>query len=144
MKLAFKSASIKPKLFFFSLFIFASALSTQAQNYWDKVPALTTKQYSENDDFGSKVELVKREIKENLEKSKRSVEEKANRMTQEERMAMATKYQNMKPEEIIKMQNEMMEIRPRLREGRRADRGKPVEPHGEKIHQQNAQVKRGQ
>jgi hypothetical protein len=31
-------------------------------------------------------------------------------MTQEERMAMATKYQNMKPDEIIKMQNEMMEM----------------------------------
>ena len=31
-------------------------------------------------------------------------------MTNEERMALATKYQNMKPEEIIKMQNEMMEM----------------------------------
>jgi hypothetical protein len=31
-------------------------------------------------------------------------------MTQDERMALATKYQNMKPDEIIKMQNEMMEL----------------------------------
>ena len=33
-------------------------------------------------------------------------------MTTEERMAIATRYQNMKADEIIKMQNEMMEMTP--------------------------------
>jgi hypothetical protein len=89
------------------LFLLISA-AAKAQNYWDKIPALTSQCYGEKDDFGKKVHELRAEVKEKLEKSKKAVEEKANKMTQEERMAMAMKYQNMKPEEIIKMQNEMM------------------------------------
>jgi hypothetical protein len=81
-----------------------------AQNYWDKIPALTTQHYSEKDDFSNKIYLLKTEIKANLEKSKQAVEEKASKMTQQEKMAIATKMQNMSPDEIIKMQNEMMAV----------------------------------
>lgn len=98
---------IKSALLSFLLLAFIAA---NAQNYWDKIPALTSQCYGDNDDFGKKVGQLRSEIKEKLEKSKKAVEEKANKMSNEERMAMATKYQNMKPEEIIKMQNEMMEM----------------------------------
>lgn len=93
----------------FLLIIFA-ATAAQAQNYWDKIPALTSQCYGDNDDFGKKVQQLRSEIKEKLEKSKQVVEEKANKMTAEERMALATRFQNMSPDEIVKMQNEMMEM----------------------------------
>jgi hypothetical protein len=95
---------IQSTLFFFLLL----TVTANAQNYWDKIPVLTSQCYADNDDFGKKIQLLKTDVKDKLEKSKKAVEEKANKMTQEERMAMATKYQNMKPDEIIKMQNEMM------------------------------------
>lgn len=93
-----------------STLLLIALVTSNAQNYWDKIPALTSQCYGDNDDFGKKVEQLRSEIKEKLEKSKQAVEEKANKMSNEERMALATKYQNMKPEEIIKMQNEMMEM----------------------------------
>ncbi len=82
----------------------------QAQNYWEKIPALTVQCYSDKDDFGEKIHVLKSEIKEKLQKSKQAAEAKANKMTNEEKMAIATKYQHMKPDEIIKMQTEMMEM----------------------------------
>jgi hypothetical protein len=81
-----------------------------AQDYWAKVPALTSLCYSQNDEFQKNVEQLKSKIKEDLEKSKKVVEEKAAKMTNDERMAMATKYQTMTPNEIVEMQNEMMEM----------------------------------
>lgn len=87
-----------------------TVLAANGQGYWDKIPALTSQCYAENDDFGKKIQDLKSEVKEKLEKSKQAAEEKANKMTNEEKMAMATRYQNMKPDEIIKMQKEMMEM----------------------------------
>jgi hypothetical protein len=84
--------------------------AAKAQNYWDKIPALTSQCYSDNDDFGKKIQLLRSEIKSKLEASKKLLEEKAKKMTPEEQMAMATKYQNITPDEIIKMQNEMIEM----------------------------------
>jgi hypothetical protein len=81
-----------------------------AQDYWDKIPVLTSQCYGANDDFGKKIKQLKSEIKEKLEKSKQAVEEKANKMTDEEKMAFAMRYQKMTPEEIIKIQNEMMQM----------------------------------
>lgn len=95
-----------------SLF-FLTTLSTataKAQNYWDKIPALTSQCYGEKDDFGKKIQLLKTEVTDKLKKSKKAVEEKANKMTQEEKMAIAMKYQKMTPDEIVKMQAEMMEM----------------------------------
>ena len=99
---------IKPTLL--SLLITFGAVTAKAQNYWDKIPALTSECYAEKDDFGKKIQALKSEIKDRLEKSKQATEEKVSKMTAEERMAIATRYQNMKPDEIIKMQNEMMEM----------------------------------
>ena len=82
----------------------------EAQSYWDKIPAYSAECYYEKDDFGKKISSLRAEIKEKLEKDKKANEEKASKMTNEERMAIAARYQNMKPEEIIKMQNEMMEM----------------------------------
>jgi hypothetical protein len=93
-----------------SLLFTVTVLTTNAQDYWNKIPALTSQCYGNNDDFGKNIQNLRSEIKEKLERSKRATEEKANKMTQEEKMAIATRYQNMKPDEIIKMQNEMMEM----------------------------------
>ncbi len=95
---------------FILLFLLTITASANAQDYWSKVPAFTTQQYSEKDDFANRVHLLKAEIKAKLEKSKQAVEEKASKMTQQERMAIATKMQNMSPDEIVKMQNEMMAL----------------------------------
>lgn len=107
MNYTFKPSSIKTALF--SLFVLI-ALTSNAQDYWDKIPALTTQYYGEKDDFGNKIHLLRSEVKEKLEKSKQAVEEKASKMTQAERMAYATRLQNMSPDEIKKMQQEMMEL----------------------------------
>lgn len=103
-------AQIKTIPFLILVLICFSLNTSKAQNYWDNIPAFTSQCYSDNDDFGKKVQQLRTDIKDKLEKSKKAVEEKASKMTAEERMAMATRYQNMKPEEIIKMQNEMMEM----------------------------------
>lgn len=103
-------AGIKPtllSLFFLTTF---TAISANAQNYWDRIPALTSQCYGDNDDFEKKVVQLRSEVKEKLKKSQHAVEEKANKMTDAEKMAFAMKYQNMKPEEIIQMQKEMMEM----------------------------------
>lgn len=92
------------------LFIFLTTLTAKAQDYWDKIPDLTSQCYSENDDFGKKIQLLRSEVKGKLEMSKKALEEKAKKITPEEQMAMAAKYQNMTPDQIIKMQNEMMEM----------------------------------
>lgn len=81
-----------------------------AQNYWEKIPALTTQYYSEKDDYSKNIQTLRSEVKEQLEKIKKAAEEKANKMTDAEKMALATRYQNMKPDEIVKMQSEMMAI----------------------------------
>jgi hypothetical protein len=110
MKHIFTLIRIKPLLLSLFLLITFTVTAAKAQDYWDKIPVLTSQCYTDNDDFGKKIEHLKSEIKEKLEKSKRAAEEKASKMTNEEKMAFATKYQNMKPDEIIKMQNEMMEM----------------------------------
>lgn len=71
---------------------------------------MTSQCYADNDDFGKTIQRLKAEVKEKLAKSKQAVEEKASKMTDAEKMAFAMKYQHMKPEEIIKMQQEMMEM----------------------------------
>lgn len=101
----FAKASLKTPLILFFLLTIITA--SHGQNYWDKIPSFTTQCYSEKDDFGNKIQSLKAEIKTNLDKSKKAVEEKASKMTQQERMAIATKMQNMSPDEIVKMQNEM-------------------------------------
>jgi hypothetical protein len=101
---------IRIKSTLLSLFILITfgVVTAKAQSYWDKIPALTSECYTEKDDYGKKIQELKSEIKDRLEKSRHATEEKVSKMTNEERMAMATKYQNMKPEEIVKRQNEMM------------------------------------
>ena len=84
------------------------AATSNAQDYWDKIPALTSACYADKDDFGKKIHELKSEIKDRLERSKQATEEKVSKMTAEQRMAIATRYQNMKPEEIVKQQSEMM------------------------------------
>lgn len=108
MNYNFATLSGKNLLILFFLLTITTAAS--AQNYWEKIPALTTQHYSEKDDFSNKIDLLKTEIKAKLERSKQAVEEKASKMTQQERMAIATKMQNMSPDEIVKMQNEMMSL----------------------------------
>ena len=92
------------------LILLAIAVAANAQDYWGKVPAFTTQNYSEKDDFANKIHLLKTEIKAKLDKSKQAVEEKASKMTQQEKMAIATKMQNMSADEIVRMQNEMMAL----------------------------------
>ncbi len=81
-----------------------------AQNYWDQIPPLTSVCYSEQDPFRQTMDDLRFEIKEKMEDIKQADEEKAKNMTQEELMAVSMQYQNMKPEEIIKLQTEMAEM----------------------------------
>ena len=104
MKQAFR---IKPTLIVLFL---STAFSLSAQSYWDRIPAFTSQCYYENDDFSKKVQQLRSEVKEKMEKSKKAEEDKASKMTTEEKMAFAMRYQNMQPDEIVKMQNEMMEM----------------------------------
>ena len=101
---------IRIKQAILSLFILISfgAATSNAQDYWDKIPALTSACYADKDDFGKKIHELKSEIKDRLERSKQATEEKVSKMTAEQRMAIATRYQNMKPEDIVKQQSEMM------------------------------------
>jgi hypothetical protein len=108
MNYSFPTLSVKSPVIL--LFLLTITAATSAQNYWDKIPALTAQHYSEKDDFSKKIDLLKTEIKAKLDRSKQAVEEKASKMTQQERMAIATKMQNMSADEIIKMQNEMMAL----------------------------------
>lgn len=92
------------------LFLLTITAAANAQDYWGQIPAFTTQHYSEKDDFVSKIRSLKTDVKAKLDKSKKAVEEKASKMTQQERMAIATKMQNMSADEIVKMQNEMMAL----------------------------------
>jgi hypothetical protein len=87
-----------------------SLTTLQAQDYWNRIPAYTSQCYSENDEFVKKIHQLRTEVKEQLEASKKKAEEAAAKMTNEQKMAIASKYQNMKPDEIVKFQNEMMEL----------------------------------
>ena len=107
MENIFTLSSLKTALF--SLFLLVT-ITANAQDYWDKIPAFTTQYYGEKDDFGNKIHLLRSEVREKLEKSKQAVEEKASKMTQAERMAYATKLQNMSSDEIKRMQQDMMEL----------------------------------
>jgi hypothetical protein len=107
MKHLFTLIRIKstPLLFFV---ITTTVATAEAQNYWDKIPPLTSECYAEKDEFGKKIQLLRSDVKDQLEKIQKTTEEKANKMTSEQKMAIATRYQNMKPDEIVKMQNDMM------------------------------------
>lgn len=110
MSYAFTLSPLKTLLFSLFFLITFSVTSVNAQAYWDKIPALTTQYYAEKDDFGNSIHLLKSDVKAKLEKNKQALQEKANKMTNEERMAIATRLQNMSPDEIVKMQNEMLEL----------------------------------
>lgn len=86
--------------------------STQilGQDYWQRVPELTSQCYSDQDPFKQTVDELRFEIREKIEMIKQADSEKADNMSQEELMAVAMRYQNMKPEEIVKFQAEMMEM----------------------------------
>jgi Spy/CpxP family protein refolding chaperone len=109
MKPLLAFTNIKTNLLLVSLLITA-ATSVKAQNYWDKIPTFTSQCYSENDDFVKNIQQLRSEVKEKIQKDKEAVELKASKMSNEERMAMVTKYQNMSPDEIVKMQKEMTEM----------------------------------
>ena len=108
--MSFKSicaaGKIQLSLFLFSIML--SATTATAQNYWNQIPAFTSQCYSETDPFGEQVRQLRVEVRKRMDESKKEVEEIANKMTDEQRMAVATKYQNMKPDEIVKFQNETM------------------------------------
>jgi len=89
MKSLAEIAAIQTKLFSF-FFLMTFTVTAQTQNYWGKIPPLTTKHYSDHDVYGNKIELLRSEIKEKLENSRRAVEDKANKMSQDERTTMAT------------------------------------------------------
>lgn len=89
---------------------FCSIGIANAQDYWARVPAFTTEHYSDNDAFGKQIDQLRSDVKKKLDAINKEVETKASRMSNEERMAVATRYQNMKPDEIMKFQNEMMEL----------------------------------
>src|SRR5688500_9841629 len=89
---------IKPTLLSLFVLITFGVVTAKAQNYWDKIPALTSECYAEKDDFGNKIQALKSDIKDRLDKSKQATEAKVSKMTTEERMAIATRYQNMKPD----------------------------------------------
>jgi hypothetical protein len=108
MKSLLASGSFRIYLLLCLLLTFTTLVN--AQNYWDKIPALTTQYYSEKDDYSKNIQTLRSEVKGQLEKIKKAAEEKANKMTDAEKMALATRYQNMKPDEIVKMQSEMMAI----------------------------------
>ena len=95
---------------FILLFLLTITTVAIAQDYWGQIPAFTTQHYSEKDDFVNKIRILKADVKAKLDKSKQAVEQKASNMTQQERMAIATKMQNMSADEIVGMQNEMMAL----------------------------------
>lgn len=106
MKSPFTSNTTRTHLFV--LLFLTLSIALNAQSAWEKVPALTTEFYSENDEYGKTIQALRSEVKDKLDKIKKATEEKANKMTDAEKMALATRYQNMKPDEIVKMQSEMM------------------------------------
>src|SRR5688572_28289115 len=99
---------IKSTLLSFFFLVTLALMTAKAQTDWDKIPALTSQCYADKDDYGKKIQELKSEIKDRLEKSKQVTEAKVSKTTEEERMALATRYQYMKPEEIVKQQSEMM------------------------------------
>ena len=80
------------------------------QDYWDRVPELTTQCYSEQDPFRNTVDELRFEIKDKIEAIKQADSEKANNISQEELMAAAMRFQSMTPDEIVKFQTEMAEM----------------------------------
>jgi hypothetical protein len=109
MKRSFPVISSLPASCLFFLLITLS-IPASAQDYWDKIPALTSQCYDDKDDFVKKVQDLRTEVKTKMEKSRQATEQKLSNMSQEEKMAFAMRYQNMAPEEIMQRQKDMMEM----------------------------------
>lgn len=96
------------------LLVLLTATQAHAQDYWTRIPAFSTKPYYENDGFMDKLEAYREELATKIEAEKQKIQQKMEAMSDQEKMQMAmkasTRYQTMKPEEIMKMQQESQEI----------------------------------
>lgn len=92
------------------ILLVSSSTQIMGQDYWQRVPELTTQCYYERDNFNVLIDDLESEINEKIEMIRQADADKANNMTEEEKMAFAMRYQNMNPDEIVKFQAEMMEF----------------------------------
>ena len=67
MNHSFTPTRIKTLLPLLVLMITLTLQQVYAQNYWDKIPALTTQCYGEKDDFVNKIQQLKSQVKDQLE-----------------------------------------------------------------------------
>lgn len=95
-------------------FVLLAVTQLHAQDYWTRVPAFSTKPYYENDEFMNKLDAYRQELDTKVEAEKQKMQQKMEAMSEQEKMQMAmkasTRYQTMKPEEIMKMQQETQEM----------------------------------
>ncbi|MBX7204716.1 MAG: OmpH family outer membrane protein [Bacteroidia bacterium] len=95
-------------------FVLLAVTQVHAQDYWTRIPAFSNKPYYENDEFMNKLEAYREEIAAKIDAEKQKIQQKMDAMSDQEKMQMAmkasTRYQTMKPEEIMKMQQESQEI----------------------------------
>ena len=92
------------------ILLVSSPTQILGQDYWSRVPELTTQCYSDQDPFRDTADNLRFEIKDKIEVIKQADSEKANNMSQTEMMAVAMRFQNMEPDEIIKFQTEIAEM----------------------------------
>ena len=100
------------KVFF--LFVFSTSLFVHAQNLWSKVPQFPASVYSDDDGYHKKISDLIHEMKTASEQETEKAKASMQNMSEQERlqiaMKMSTQYQNMKPEEIVRMQQEQLEM----------------------------------
>ncbi len=102
------------KITILAILAMLAVTQVHAQDYWARIPALSTKPYSENDELMSKLEAYREELYTKAEAEKQKVQQKLEAMSDQEKMQMSMKasmrYQTMKPEEIMKMQQETQDM----------------------------------
>ncbi|MCC6684439.1 MAG: hypothetical protein IT247_05150 [Bacteroidia bacterium] len=96
------------------LLVLLATTQAHAQDYWTRIPAFSTKPYYENDGFMDKLEAYRAELETKTDAEKQKMQQKMDAMSEQEKMQMAmkasTRYQTMKPEEIMKMQQETQDL----------------------------------
>lgn len=90
------------------------AAMVQAQQVWTKVPPFPVSPFSNADSFLMKVQAYADELSRNIQAETRKMQDKVEKMSDQEKMQLAmkvsTQYQNMKPEDIIRFQQQTQEI----------------------------------
>jgi len=89
-----------------SLFLVAA----RAQDFTVTVPSPPSSCYSSKDDYMKNLDAAREQVKAQTEQKENEMKAQAQAMTQDQKMKIAMQYQNMSPQDIVKMQQQQADM----------------------------------